>query len=126
MPYGSGGLPMQMHSGRRLSSLTVARQRGILTRFPVHDERHGRANIRLRKNTCGKVSCRNFDCMENVRLLSIRRAHKSVGVFAYPLQRSLHLRLIAIEILGFPRHENWAGPAYMRSCERLGDDEAIP
>src|SRR5512133_860959 len=55
VPYGSGGLPMRMHSGRRLSSLTVARQRGILTRFPVRDERHGRANFRLQRTPAGKL-----------------------------------------------------------------------
>src|SRR6185369_1304734 len=54
----------KLHSGRRLSSLTVARQRGILTRFPVHDERHGRANFRLQRTPAEKTLHRNFECME--------------------------------------------------------------
>jgi hypothetical protein len=59
--YGSCGLPMRMHSGRQLCSLTVARQRGIFTRFPVHDERHGRANERLRKNIRVESPTGNFE-----------------------------------------------------------------
>ena len=61
--YSACDLPMPIGTVvRKHFSLTVARQRGILTRFPVSGERRKRANEKFGKNT---RSVANFDCKEN-------------------------------------------------------------
>ena len=82
-------------------SLTVARQRGILTRFPVHGECHRRANDQMEKSLkAGTLTVRAFapECQRlrdenNCEDILKRGGDSLLRIISYALKRTLHFRM---------------------------------
>ena len=108
---GGGGLPTVIdRSGRSPTSLTVARQRGILTRFPVFisGDEDARTKVVREQSEIPRpgIYRRQPPVSNGIRRPPdlLRAGDISFRILAGAIEGGLHLRVVRIEVLGIRRN----------------------
>ena len=123
-----GAFPFTQWPGAK-DSLTVARQRGLYTRFPVPPMRNARTQIGKERSWTSSVQDRTRTVMAAAGRCQLGCCGKlRLGELSHTLQRGLHLGVMAIQrgIVGIGRDVDELRHAHVGARERLGDDHRVP